>query len=386
MVEGGLLEPVDGEAILANVRAIGPELVAAGEAIDAARQLPDEVFDLIRRTGAYRMAFPRMWGGPEVDPVTQIRIVAELAAANGSAGWCAMIGSDGGYFAAAMDQTVAREMWSDMDIPTAVTAYPPGRAEEVEGGFRVTGRWPYASGCLQSRWIGGHCAVFTNGEPKLMASGQLEMVLPFVARAEAEIFDTWNTTGLRGSGSHDWAVSEYFVPAERTGPGIGVRRPQLPGPLYDFPFWFLANQSGVPLGLAKGAIETALSILRTKQTINATGAASQPHVQGALGEAMARFAAAEAYVLATVSALWKAVGEGARVGRREMTGYRLCNAHAHKECLAVVDAMYELCGGAALYLPNPMDRYMRDMRTANQHAVASRATYFEAGKAMLEIV
>ena len=385
MTEPELLTPVDGEAILANAQTVRPMLAAAGEEIDAARRLPEHIVALLKRTGVFRFAFPKTWGGPEVDPMMQIRIIAALSAGNGSAGWCAMIGSDAGFLSAFMDQDSARAMWPDIDLPIGVTAFPPGKAVVVEGGYRLTGRWPYGSGCQHSGWMGGNCVIIENGAPRMLANGQPATVIPFVRAGEFEIFDTWDTTGLRGSGSHDWGVTDYFVPENQTADGLGIGKSRREGPLYALPMWFLANQAGVPIGLAHGALDAAIEILRSKKSMGAVATAGQPHIHHAIGHAIARLGAAEAYVFATVTALWELVCSGARPTSKQFLEYRLCNTHAHKECLAVVDSLYEACSGSALYLPNAMDRYMRDMRTANQHVVASAAMYFDMGKAVLEV-
>ena len=159
---------------------------------------------------------PRAWGGPEADPLTQLRVVEALSAADASAGWCAMIGSDGGYWTAFLDDAVGRELYPDLDAYTATSLEPGGRAVAVAGGYRVSGRWRYGSGCRHAAWMVVTC-VEPDGEapgPAPRRAGPAH-VLP--ARPSAcTIIDTWTTTGLRGSGSHDYAAADVFVPAERT--------------------------------------------------------------------------------------------------------------------------------------------------------------------------
>jgi alkylation response protein AidB-like acyl-CoA dehydrogenase len=336
----------------------------------------------MRAAGAYRIAHPRAWGGPETTPMDQVRIVEELASWNGSAAWCVMIGSDGGYYSAGMDQEIAREMWADLDMPTGSTAFPPGRAVAVEGGFRVTGRWPYGSGNAHSGWMGGHCVVFDGDTPRPGPRGNPMTMLAFVQAGQFETFDNWNTTGLRGSGSCDWAVTDLFVPAERCSDGFGVLTPRREGPLYQFPAMFLCNQPGVCLGLARAAISELQRIAATKQTFG-QGLRDQPHVQAALGLAHARYRAARGYVMTTLEDMWATLCAGERVSIQQRTDFRLSNTHAHKESLTVVEAMYELAGGSALTVPSTLDRALRDVLATNQHVVASRSAYGIAGQYLL---
>ena len=127
-----------------------------------------------------------------------------------------MIGSDGGYFTAFLDQAVAREMYADMNAVTATVLRPSGQAVPVKDGYTVSGRWKFASGCQHSTWIANACVVFENDSPRLTAKGTPEVQVCFAPAAEYEIIDTWTTTGLRGTGSHDVEAKEVFVPQERT--------------------------------------------------------------------------------------------------------------------------------------------------------------------------
>jgi len=98
------------------------------------------------------MAMPRVWGGPELDPLTQIRVIEALAMADGSVGWCAMIGCDSGYISAFLDQDVARAMYPDLLVATGAAATTTGKARRVSGGYRVDGRFPFVSGCHHCEW------------------------------------------------------------------------------------------------------------------------------------------------------------------------------------------------------------------------------------------
>jgi indole-3-acetate monooxygenase len=115
-----------------------------------------------------------------------------------------------------IDQTVAREMYADLDSVTAITFAPPGKAVKTKDGFIANGRWPFGSGCQHATWLIGHFIIFNGDSPRLQPNGLPETRFGFVPAEEGEIIDTWTTNGLRGSGSHDWMVKDRFIPEERT--------------------------------------------------------------------------------------------------------------------------------------------------------------------------
>src|SRR5579864_9613963 len=166
----------------------------------------------MQRAGIFRLAMPRAWGGPELDLLAQIRVIETLSIADASAGWCTMIGIDGGYMTAYIDQSVGREMYPDLDAVTAITFAPPGKAVKTKGGYVVNGRWPFGSGCQHAKWLIGHFAVFDGDSMRVGPNGLPETRFGFLPADEGEILDTWNTNGLRGSGSNDWTVKDGFIP------------------------------------------------------------------------------------------------------------------------------------------------------------------------------
>ena len=248
-----------GEEILAAARALLPQIRAAAEEIEQGRRLPLPLVQAMQEAGIFRMPMPRAWGGPEVDPLTQIRIVEELSTANPSVGWCAMIGSDGGYFSAFLDDAVGRSIYPDLNLVTGSSTRPTGRAVAVDGGYRVSGRWQFSSGCQHSAYLVGNCFVFEDAGQRFLEDGTPDSRLCYLPAERCTILDTWTTTGLRGSGSHDFTAEDVFVPHEqtfntRTSP---IRRD---GPLYAFPFMFVINGAGVPLGTARAAIDALVEL------------------------------------------------------------------------------------------------------------------------------
>src|SRR5262249_28398782 len=153
----------------------------------------------------FRMAMPKAWGGPEMTPREQCEVYELLGAADASVGWCAKIGSDSGYFAAALEESVARGLYKDLDYVTAGQVPPTGFTERVRVGFRVSGRWTFGSGSTHADVMVGGCLVTENGKPVMTVAGPVQRLV-FAPASKFEVLDTWYSTGLAGSGSNDYAT------------------------------------------------------------------------------------------------------------------------------------------------------------------------------------
>ena len=373
----------EAEAIVEAALALGPQIRAAAGEIEEGRRLPMPIVQAMKGAGVFRMTMPRAWGCPEADPLTQVRVIEALSLADGSVGWCAMIGSDGGYFSAYLDQAVGREMYRDLDAVTASVLRPVGRALAVEGGYRVSGRWAFASGCQHSTWMANMCVVFEGNAPRMKANGNPETLVCFLPGAECEVIDTWTTTGLRGSGSHDVAAQDVFVPAERTFRLLS-QPPQRPGPLYAFPIMFASNLPGVALGIARSAIDVIIELVSKKQGMFGNKALQEEaYVQLAVAQAEALVGSARSYFFDVMGDLWATLAVGHQPTAGQRARFRLSMTHLHGACVQAVDLMYKTGGGSSLYATHPLDRHFRDIHTLNQHVIVSPKTYESAGRMLL---
>jgi indole-3-acetate monooxygenase len=235
---------------------LAEQIREASEEIETGRRIPQSIATAMKEGGVFGMVMPRAWGGPELDPLTQIRVIEALAMADGSVGWCAMIGCDGGYITAFLDQDVAREMYPDLLVATGAAATTTGEARRVPGGYRVSGRFPFVSGCHHCEWAWLGCTVSVDGAKRFNANGVPETRQCFLRLSQCEILDTWYATGLRGTGSNDLLVGDVFVPEEHTFSFQDAQLVKRSGPLYAFPFMFIAKGPGTALGIARRAIET----------------------------------------------------------------------------------------------------------------------------------
>lgn len=388
----GAIRPTTGEAMLEAVRALAPTIAAAAPEGERLRRLPDGVYQAMKEAGVFAMAMPRAWGGPELDPIEQLRVIEALSEADASAGWCAMVGCDGGFWTAYLDQEVARAMYPDITVSTAGSGAPAGRAVRVRDGWRVSGRWPFSSGCHHAAWLGPGCLIVEeDGAFATRADGRRTNVRCFLPRRDVEILDTWHTTGLAGSGSADFTVTDHFVPFEHSFARheMVVRRE---GALYRTPFGFLLKAAAPALGVARAAID-ALIDAANKSPVRRpapAGESAEPrllrdeaYVQDAVGRAEALWGSARAYLYEVVAGMWETIKAGDMPDRAAMARFTLANMQAFEGCAEAVHLCYRARGGGAVYAAQPLDRCLRDITTMTQHAFVSLRGYGLAGRGLL---
>ena len=357
------------EAILAAARGLAPAVEARAGEVATQRRLPLDLVADLKRAGVFRMPMPRAWGGPEMTPRAQTEVVELLSAADPAVGWCVMIGSDAGFYAAFLDEAPARELYPDLDAVTAGLLQPAGRAERVPGGYRVSGRWGFGSGCTHAAVIVGGCLVMEGGAPVLDARGLPVWRVMMAPASSWKVLDTWYTTGLAGSGSNDYTVEGLFVPEAHSFSLL--EKPRRSEPLYRFNGMFFANTHGVPLGLARRAIETVLKLAGEKMLMpELVRMKDVPRVRAALARAEMQLGAARAYTYETLDAVWEALNQRGELGRELRVALALSRIHAFRVAREVTQAMVDTAGTSAIYASSPLDRLMRDAITMSQHVVA----------------
>jgi alkylation response protein AidB-like acyl-CoA dehydrogenase len=357
------------EQILEGARKLVPEVEARAGEIASLRRLPADLVEKLRAAGVFRMPMPRAWGGPEMSPRAQTEVVEILSRADPSVGWCAMIGSDAGFYAAFLEESAARALYPGLDLVTAGLLQPAGRAERVAGGYRVSGRWAFGSGCTHADVIVGGCLVCEDGAPVLQPNGLPTWRIVMAPASAWQILDTWYTTGLAGSGSNDYTVEGLFVPEEHsfslTEP---ARRSEA---LYRFNGMFFANMDGVPLGLARRAIDTARALAEQKLVLpDLVLLKDVPRARAALARAEMWLGAARAYTYETLDRVWQELQAHGALERETRIALALSHVHAFRTAREVAQLMVDTAGTAAIYASSPLDRLLRDAITLSQHVVA----------------
>jgi len=363
-------------------RMLAPMIRSSADRIEADRELPRPLFDALADAGLFQLALPRALGGAEIDLPTYVQVLEEIGKADASTGWvvnqCAIFAT----YAARMPRDIARLIW--IDTPRSVVAntpVPTAQAVVVPGGYRVTGRQGFSSGCRHAAWLAARAHVFENGQPRL-ENGQPEERYLFVPAAEAELLDTWHVRGMRGTGTHHFAVSDVFVPAERTILQAGA--PLLEnGPLYQIPrsLLFASADGAVALGLARSSLATFYELAGAK-TPRAMQAAlrDQPLVQTAVGHAEADLRSGRAFLTEAVREIWNEATSTGRVTQDKRAVLRLATTHAIRLAVQVVDAVYNAAGVTAIYEGNLMQRHFQDIHVISQHLQGRLAHYELVGK------
>ena len=364
--------------------ALGPMIRARRDEIERERQLPRDLAEALRATGIFRLAVPRAIGGLEAQPEEILRTIETLAAADGSVGWCAMVGITNNGAAGYMNERGAKEVFADPAVPAAGIAAPAGAAVPVDGGFRVSGRWPFASGITHSDWLWAGCLVMENGRPRMTPRGPgiVHVCMPV---REVQIHDTWFVSGLSGTGSHDVSAADVFVPAHRVFALLDPTDHRKEA-LYQLPVmgWFVSQVGAVALGIGRGALDEFYELAQTAvPTFSQVPLADKPVAQVEIAHAEAALDAARAFLHQSVDTLWAAACAGREPWARDIAINRMAAAHAADTAAAVARTASALAGARAIYSASPLQRYARDSEALTHHFTVSRGVWEDAGRVLL---
>lgn len=351
-------------------------LAAAGaDARERAGALEPDLVEAMRAEGVFASLVPAELGGGEVEPRELVAIVESLAAADGSAGWCAGVGATAGLAAAYLPAVGAAELFGRPPAIAAGVFAPRGKLDGGDGGARrLSGRWPLASGISHAGVVGLGCI-----DPD---RGPLYAVVP---RTDVEVIETWDPLGLRATASHD-VTADVVVPEERIVDLAGGD-PVAGGPLYSFPlFGLLAlSVSAVCTGLALGALADIREVANARTPLGSRRAlAERETAQESVAAAEGALRAARAGVDGAIAAAWSKAEAGEPLGTEERLGLRLAATHAARTSVEVVDLAHRMSGSGGLYR-GVAERRLRDVHTAAQHMIVAPATFELAGRILLGV-
>jgi indole-3-acetate monooxygenase len=355
----------------------------AGET-DAARELPKPVFHALADAGLYLMCVPRAIGGLETDFPTYLQVLEELGKADASTAWTVSQGANWATYSARMSREAAREIW--IETPRSVVSNSPGptaKAVVVPGGFRVSGRQPFSTGCKHASWKAAHATVYENGEVR-QRNGKPEVRYCLVPDTQVELFDTWHTRGMRGTGTHTFEVKDVFVPEERTVFSIGA--PVItPGPRYKIPLTlgFGAGDGMVALGLARSCLEAFFEVAGSKAPRHMQGLLrDQAITQFSVGQAEAALRSGREFLLAAARDIWNEAtsSQSPTLSLHQRMNLRLAATHAIRLAAGIVDSLYTACGATVVFDGHLIQRLFLDMHVITQHSQGRLAHYELVGK------
>ena len=365
---------------------LAPHICAAREQMDRERRIPADLAESVEKAGVYQLFLPARMGGPQLDPMTAYRVIEEVSRVEASVGWCGLLSNGGAVFAGNFTPKAAETMFGcPPDFRCAGSFRALGESRPVPGGYRVSGRWDYASGISNANWLFVNSRVVDEAGPRLNEAGRPDTVMLFTPIETAAVYDTWQVVGLCGTGSNDFELDGIFVPAERS---FRLYDPPLErGFLYSprtmlIAIWVLV--SAVALGTARGAMD-AFKELATGSgtTISTTLLRDRPQVQSKVGEAEAIISGARAHVLDTVGRAWESYTEDMPLPSPDLTQARLAITRSIHEAARAVDIMFHAAGTNAIHRRNGLERRWRDVHVVVQHGAGLLSNYEFGGQALM---
>ena len=361
---------LDWETLLARAEALIPVLRERAAEAEALRRIPDETIADLIESGLMRATLPARVGGSEVNYRTMMELVALISRGCGSTGWVYCNLASCTFKLALWPRQAQDEIWdADKDaLLTGNLIFPCGKAERVDGGYRLSGRWPFGSG-VDHACANFLAAMVTNVEPE-------EFRLFLVPKGEYTILDTWHASGLRGTGSNDVVVEDVFVPDHRQIDTLQTRNGEAPGnavntgTVYRLPLFamFFSWVGAAVLGMAEAAVEGYVESTRSRvahysgQRIAELGTI---HVK--VAEARAAVATARRIYLGNSDEAMAIAEGGALPDAGARARYRAEGAYAAKLCCQAVDTITAASGGGGIYDRNPLSRVFRDIHAGTAH-------------------
>jgi alkylation response protein AidB-like acyl-CoA dehydrogenase len=377
--------------LLAAAKELAPRIRELADEGERLGDMPPAFVEAIRAAGLWDDVRPAGLGGHEIDLAGHLRIVEEIARADGSAGWNFFVGATAGFYLGLSPEPVAREIYARYpNLIAGGSAAPQGRAVPVDGGYRISGRFTFGSGIRQADLMGCGCIVFDGDKPRIGPNGAPEMLMALVPTVACEILDTWHVSGLRSTGSADFVVSECIVPAEWCWPGFFLvgAAPHTAGPLYrcPVPSFAAVGIGAVGLGIAHHAIEALVELAAEKRPAGQTSLLRDlSRVQAEVARAEGLYRGGRALLYQTAGTAWEALVAGDELSPAERGGIRLAATMAVQQAAQAVDLMHNAGGTTSIYESYPLERCFRDIHALTQHAMVNPATLELAGKVLLGV-
>ena len=367
--------------VIARAEAVRPFVAAAANDIERERRLPAPLLDRLHEAELFRLLLPRSSNGIETDPVTFFHVIETIAQADASTAWCLSQAGGCAMSAAYLDLPVAQAIFGSN--PRAVLAWGPGpkvKAVECDGGYRVTGVWAFASGGRHATWVGAHCPIYqADGALRLDDNG-LQQERTMLVRSEDVVWtDIWNTVGLRGTASDQFALDDFFVRADHSITREFDRECRESGPLYRMGSGtcYQVGFAGVACGIARGALDCFVDVARNKVPRGGKSPLrDNAVVQSGLAQAEVNLRAARGFVLQSMAEIWKHLCAGASITVEQRVIVRMAATHAIHKAREAVDFAYNAAGATAIFENHPLERRFRDIHTVTQQ-LQGRLSHFE---------
>jgi alkylation response protein AidB-like acyl-CoA dehydrogenase len=386
---------VDAQPAVQAAAALRSVIRGYREDIEGEQRLPKALVEQFHAAGFYNLVIPRELGGLQADPLTYVRVVELVAEAAGAAGWNLANNTICQLISLGLPDEGVHEIYADgADAVIAGTAVMGGgRAVPVDGGYRVTGRWPFGSGCQEGSWMLGSFQILDGAEPRRSPDGSSVYWRGFFQRSEAKIVEgSWDVAGLRATGSFDWTVDDVFLPERRTmvhaGAPLDNQWKRWPGVSYALPAqaWVGPHHSAVITGIARAGIDALIELAGAKTPRGRTGRLCEnPQVQDAVGRADAILNAGRAYRTAMITELWNTVAAGEETTLEQRARCRLAAVHSADSAREAMDLMYRQGGSTSYKRESRLAECWRDLHVVGQAVTLAPEWYPIGGRALLKM-
>lgn len=365
-----------------NLDALLDSISLRNDEIEQARRLPADIAQDMAKAGLFRMMIPKALGGLELAPWDSLQTMSRLAAADASAGWCLMISATSAYKSGSVDHGTGQEVYGDpMGVYGGVFA-PMGQAIPEGDGYRVSGRWAWASGSANCTWLSGG-AVIQEGEGiAKLPNGAPDSRMVIFPAEEAELIDSWHAHGLKGTGSGEMVVDNIFVPARRAV-SMMKSKPTHDGALYRFPTFGLLSLgiAAVAVGNAGAIIDDLVALAASKKpTGGGRTLAERGYAQSSLAQAKAKLRGARCFMEDAVGQAWEIAQADGDLPIETRADLRLAATYVTRTSAEVAATMYDLAGGDSVFLKSPIQRRFRDAHVMTQHMMVSPSTWELPGR------
>ena len=368
-------------AVISRAEAVRPAVAQAATETEDGRRIAPSLLDELHRQKLFRLLLPKSSNGIETDPVTFFHVIETIARGDASTAWCLSQAGGCAMSAAYLDLPVAQAIFGN--DPRAVLAWGPGpkvKAVECEGGYKVTGVWAFASGGRHATWLGAHCPLYkADGSPKLDAHGRQQERTLLVRSSDVQWTDIWNTVGLRGTASDQFALTDFFVRADHSITREFEKECREPGPLYRMGAGtcYQVGFSALACGIARGALDDFIETARNKVPRGSKyPLRDNAVVQSNLAQADIDVRAARAWLLQSMAAIWRDLNAGKTITVEQRITIRGAATNAIHKARAAVDTVYNAAGATAIFENHPLERRFRDIHTVTQQ-LQGRLSHFE---------
>jgi indole-3-acetate monooxygenase len=371
-----------------RARELGGEIAAAGDQIERTRRIPDALLERLHDSRLFRMLLPRSAGGDETEPVVYVAAIEELARHDGSIAWNTFVANSAALIAAYLEPAISYAIFAD---PRSTLAWgPPNatRTRAVDAGYRLTGKWDFASGCRQARWMGAHCLVLeADGALRLNRFGRPTVRTLLFPASEVTLLDTWRTIGLCGTASDSYSVNDVFVSeafsTTREDPTLRRER----GPLYAFTMQglYATGVAAVALGIAGAMLSEFIALASCKAPRGLARLADNTVVQADVARAEARLRSARAYLVETLATIYAHADDAVPIDLADRARVRLACTNAIHGAVEVANFAYKAAGVDAIFPGSPFERRFRDIHTLSQQIQARSSHFEQVGQILLGV-